>query len=69
MAKFPEIQKIDHNSIHVVFLGDNGAIAFSAQESNLHIGCEVIATLPNFKEASDFCKNYRKGKNDSADTY
>ena len=44
-------------------------IAFSAQESNLHIGCEVIATLPNFKEASDFCKNYRKEKKLPADTY
>jgi len=72
MAKFPElpkIQKIDHNSVHVVFLGDKDVIAFSAQESNLHIGCEVIATLPNFKEASDFCKNYRKEKKLPADTY
>jgi hypothetical protein len=60
-----KIRKIDSNGVHVVFLGANGEIAFSARESNLHIGCEVIATFPNYKEASDFCKNYRKEKKTS----
>lgn len=62
MLNFPKLVEIDFNAPHVCFLGANGKIAFAQKKSNFHVGCEVICTLPNFKQASDFCKNYRKEK-------
>lgn len=56
MTEFAEIKETNFDAPHVVWITENGEMAFAEKSLNIHAGCRVIAVCTNFWEADDFCK-------------
>lgn len=49
--------KIDFNAKHVVWENPDGKICFAQRDSQLHKGCRVLASCPDFESAAKVVKD------------